>query len=88
LEDWAVKEYEKIATDQGITINWATVEDADSLPDYIEKWRCLLWDHAFYSHFRGTKQYSKKYTFLAQDGTLGTVNSGKRLLYRYLFVCI
>jgi hypothetical protein len=49
---------------------------------YVETWRIVLWDHAFWWLFKKDSSYSKSTPFKEQEGTDVAV---KRILYRYIF---
>ena len=80
LEEMAVKEFNSIVEGNNITIVMTGEEEPDSLEDYLEKWRILLWDKAYKPFFIGQKGFLKSTVFSTYEGSELAM---KRLLYRY-----
>lgn len=53
-----------------------------TLAAYIKDSRMKLWDHAFYSHFRGSEYFKKSDDFISFKGSDLVV---RRVLFRYPF---
>lgn len=62
-----------------IHIDWGGRPDLDEIVEYVEKWRILVWDRAYYFLLKKSNGYSRTVAFKEQDGT---ANAAKRLVYR------
>lgn len=63
-----------------IQIDWSARPELDDINAYVEKWRILVWDRAYYFILKKNNGYSRTFAFKVQDGTENVV---KRLMYRY-----
>ena len=77
MEATVVEEFESMKSDFGnIEFSTSTL----SLPDYIEKWRILLWGKAFFPILKGNPLFTK-------STQLRNISQGdstiKRVLYRF-----
>jgi hypothetical protein len=61
LEEEVVKEFENIEKELG-KVNWRN--DILKASDYVEKWRVMLWDKAFFTLMRAVPSFSKGTKFL------------------------
>lgn len=80
MEDAVIEEVKNCLDSEGVKIDWASRTDIDEIGEYVEKWRILLWDRAFYFIVKKSNGYSRSVPFKDQDGTMNAV---KRLVYRY-----
>jgi hypothetical protein len=76
LEEEVVKEFENIEKELG-KVNWRN--DILKASDYVEKWRVMLWDKAFFTLIRVVPSFSKGTKLL--DFPFGEITM-KRVLYR------
>jgi len=79
LEDAVVEEVRSCIDSKGLSIDWKSRNDIDEIEDYIEKWRIIVWDRAYYFILKKTNGYSRSAPFKEQEGTSNAV---KRLVYR------
>jgi hypothetical protein len=77
VEAAVVNEFESMKTDIG---NIESTTSALSLPDYIEKWRILLWGKAFLTIMKGNPPFIKS-TQLTKIPEADSII--KRVLYRF-----
>jgi hypothetical protein len=77
VEAAVVNEFESMKTDIG---NIESTTSALSLPDYIEKWRILLWGKAFLTIMKGNPPFTKS-TQLTKIPEADSII--KRVLYRF-----
>jgi len=54
-----------------IVVDWNADRGMDKIGDYVERYRIILWDHAFYSFFAKSGKYSHLIPFLGQEGCTG-----------------
>jgi len=79
LEEAVVHEVRNCLDSEGLNIDWKERSDIDEIGEYIEKWRIIVWDRAYYFILKKTNGYSRSTPFKDQEGTLNAV---KRLMYR------
>ena len=79
MEECAINEFHGILPQLGDVV-WDNVLQIE---DYIEKWRCLLWNKAYTPILRGSTPFAKSTILMKyHEGEL-TV---KRVIYRYLSI--
>ena len=76
LEEEVIKEFENIEKELG-TVNWRN--GVIKASDYVQKWRIMLWDKAFFTLVRAVPPFSKGTKLL--DFHFGEI-AMKRVLYR------
>ncbi len=64
-----------------IVVDWSADDSIDKIGDYVERYKIILWDHAFYSFFVKSGKYSRLIPFLGQEGCEQAM---QRCIYRYL----
>ncbi len=82
LEEAAKAEFMSIIKSENIEVHWSANDELDTIGNYVETWRIVLWDHAFWWLFKKDSSYSRSKAFKDQEGTDVAT---KRLLYRYNF---
>jgi len=65
---------------EGLSIDWSTRYDLDEIGAYVEKWRILVWDKAFYFILKKSNSYFRFIPFKDQEET---INAVKWLVYRF-----
>ena len=76
MEEGAINEFHGILPQLGDVV-WDNVLQ---IGDYIEKWRCLLWNKAYIPILRGSPPFAKSTILMKnQEGELAV----KRVIYRY-----
>lgn len=78
IEDATIEAFDSIVKRDNIIINFEG-RDVDNLPNYIEKWRMLLWDEAFPNVFKIIGSFKKSDNFRNHKESSLAV---KRVLYR------
>lgn len=72
-----------IIKSENIEVHWSANDELDTIGDYVETWRIVLWDHAFWWLFKKISSYTRSKAFKDQEGTDVAI---KRLLYMYIFL--
>lgn len=80
MEDAVATEVNNTMDSENIHVDWSARPDLDEVKEYVEKWRILVWDRAYFFLLRKNNGYSRTSAFKDHDGT---ANAVKRLMYRY-----
>lgn len=83
MEEAAKAEFMSIIKSENIEVHWNANDELDTIENYVETWRIVVWDHAFWWLFKKNSSYSRSKAFKDQDGADVAT---KRLLYRYIFL--
>ena len=76
MEITVVNKFESMKAEiENIEFNTSTL----SLPDYIEKWRILLWDRIFLTIMKGNPPFTKKFQLIKIPESDSII---KRVFYR------
>ena len=82
LEEAATTWFNGTVASERITIKWDADDSLDRIGDYIERYRIILWDHAFNIFFGKKSKYSRFLPFIGQEGMEHVM---LRCVYRYFY---